>query len=452
MTTLEFLGGAGTVTGSKYLISTPSRKVLVDCGMFQGLKALRLKNWKDFPVDPKTIDSVLLTHAHIDHSGFIPRLIKDGFKGKIYCTPATRDLCEILLPDAGYLAEEEASYLNRNKRSKHSPALPLFTMKEGQSALEQFEIVPFDKVKKESSDIDFKFNYAGHILGAASVTLRVADKKITFTGDIGRPEDPLFFPPKVLGPTDYLVTESTYGNRRHPVVDVLEALSDVINETVKREGVIIIPSFAVGRAQELMYYLWQLKKQNRIPKIPMFLNSPMATNVNSLFIKYHDLHKLSAQESEEVCGVVKYIRTPEESKELNERKGPMLIISASGMVSGGRVLHHIKQFGPDPKNTILLAGFQAAGTRGEALQRGVAEIKIHGEYVPIRAQVKSLENMSAHADYQEILDWLAHSNIQPRTVFVTHGESSAADSLRLRLGDRFNWKCIVPEQDQKVEL
>jgi metallo-beta-lactamase family protein len=452
MPSIQFLGAAGTVTGSKYLVKCDGLNILVDCGLFQGLKSLRLQNWDQFPVEPSEVDVILLTHAHIDHSGYIPRLVKSGFKGKIYATSATLDLCQILLPDAGYLAEEEADFLNRHHRSKHRPALPLFTFEEAKQALRSFESVPFNQVKSLTEKIHFHFRYAGHILGAASVSLEIGEKKIFFTGDIGRASHPLFFDPQPIPDADYIVTESTYGNRRHGSEDVLADLEKIIDETYERKGVVILPSFAVGRAQELMYYLWQLKKRNRLPNIPMYLNSPMATNVNNLFIKHHLLHRLTRSESEELCNVVEYVRSVEESKKLNEREGPMLIISASGMLTGGRVLHHIKKFGPDSKNTIVLAGFQAAGTRGEALENHIGEIKIHGEIVPIRARIKALQNMSGHADYQEILDWFSGSNIKSQKSFITHGEPAAAEALSSRISERLGWSCLIPVQNQIIEL
>jgi metallo-beta-lactamase family protein len=452
MATIQFLGGAGTVTGSKYLIASAGMNILVDCGLFQGLKSLRLQNWDQFPIEPSQVHAIILTHAHMDHSGYIPRFIKNGFKGKIYATSATIDLCEILLPDAGYLAEEEAEYLNKHRKSKHDHAWPLFSMKEGQDALKYFEPVSFNQKKDLNNKIHFEFRYAGHILGAASILIEMEGKKIFFSGDIGRLADPLFFEPQTIPEIDYLVTESTYGNRLHPVSDVSSELEKVIKETFKRRGVVIIPAFAVGRAQELMYYLWQLKKRKRLPNMPLFLNSPMATNVNQIFMKHHQLHRLSQAESTELCNIVKYVRSVEESKKINEMYGPMLVISASGMLTGGRVLHHIKKFGPGEKNTILLAGFQAAGTRGEALVNHAAEIKIHGEYIPIRAQVRVLENMSAHADYKEIIDWFTRSKIKPKQVFITHGEPSAADGLRLRLKDSLGWNTVIPQQNEKFNL
>lgn len=449
---LQFLGAAGTVTGSKYLLTCNDKKILIDCGLFQGIKSLRLKNWDGFPVDAAEIDAIVLTHAHIDHSGFIPRLIKKGFRGKIYSTAATREVCALLLPDCGYLQEEEAEYLNKKGRTKHKPAFPLFTCKEGQEAIQYFVDVPFNKSISISPELSFKFQYAGHILGAASVIVTANNSKIAFTGDIGRKEDPILFEPDPLPGIDYLVTESTYGNRPHKATDPQDDLAAIINETCQKDGVIIIPAFAVGRAQTLMYYILQLRKQNRIPHIPMYLNSPMAAEFSSIFLKYKQLHKLSQEECIQIQKLVTTVKTVDESIALNERKGPMLIISASGMLTGGRVLHHIKAFAPFAQNTILLSGFQAAGTRGDALLRGADEIKIHGEYVPVNAQIKELDNISAHADYFEIIDWFKQSQVQPKEVFITHGEPAAADELRRRLTETFNWSCVVPEQMQTFQL
>lgn len=449
---LQFLGGAGTVTGSKYLLTHNGQSVLIDCGLFQGLKKLRLKNWDGFPIDAAKVNCIILTHAHIDHSGYIPRLIKKGFRGKIYSTPATEDLCKILLPDAGYLQEEEANYLNKNKRTKHKPALPLFTQKEGEESLQYFETVPFQKKKSIGSNFEFEFQYAGHILGAASVVLNVGGRKIAFTGDVGRLNDKIFYPPTPLTQIDYLVTESTYGNRLHEATDPSDELAEVINTCYNRKGVVIIPAFAVGRAQSIMYEVSLLRQKNLIPDFPMFLNSPMASDFSEVFAKYLNLHKLSAKQCELIRNTVKCVRTPEESKALNERGGPMLIISASGMMTGGRVLHHLKAFAPYPQNTILLTGFQAAGTRGDALERGASEIKIHGEYVPIRAEVKILNNMSAHADYKEMIQWFAQAKLHPKKVFVTHGEASAADEFRRRLTETFDWECFVPDHEDRVTL
>jgi metallo-beta-lactamase family protein len=449
---LRFLGGAQTVTGSKYLLTYNSKKVLIDCGLFQGLKELRIKNWDRFPIDPKSIDAVILTHAHIDHSGFIPRLVKDGFRGKVYCTPATLELCRILLPDTGHLQEEEAEYLSRKKFSKHNPALPLFTKEEAEEALNFFVPVDFNKLFEIAPQLNFKFQYAGHILGAASAVIHAGSTSIAFSGDIGRTNDPLFREPDPLPKVDYLVVESTYGNRLHTDSDPRGDLERIVNETARKSGVVLIPAFTVGRAQTLMYFLSVLKRENRIPNIPMYLNSPMATNVSHLYHEFRALHKLNDRDCDEMCNVVHYVKSVEESKALNERKGPMLIISASGMATGGRILHHLKAFAPDPRNTIVLAGFQAAGTRGRQIQDGAREVKIHRDFVPIRAKVEMLDNLSAHGDYSEILTWLAKSKLHPKKIFVTHGEKEAADSMKNRISEKFDWNCVVPSQDQEFGL
>lgn len=451
-TSITFLGGAGTVTGSKYLIEHNGKKILIDCGLFQGLKTLRVRNWSPLPLNVAEIDAVILTHAHVDHSGYIPRLVKDGYKGRIFATTATFDLCKILLPDSGYLMEEEAAYLNKHQRTKHKVALPLFTQQEAEDSLRKFEPTDFNHRIELEGGVSFEFGYAGHILGAAQVVVNCDGKRIAFSGDVGRMEDPILYPPARLSGADYLVVESTYGDRLHEPDSVADEIEKVVCETHARGGIIVIPAFAVGRAQQIMYYLAELRKAGRIPDMPMYLNSPMAENASDLLTRYGDLHRLSAEMARDTCGIVRYVRTPEESRALNEKQGPMLIISASGMLTGGRVLHHLKAFAGDARNTILLTGFQAAGTRGEALQRGVKEIKIHGEYVQVRAQVHTLENISAHADYGEILNWLEHCNIGPRRVFVTHGEPVASDELRRRIIDRFGWHAMVPDDRQTVEL
>lgn len=449
---LQFLGGAGTVTGSKYLLKHNGQKILVDCGLFQGVKHLRMKNWEKFSIPPDQIDAVLLTHAHIDHSGYLPRLVKEGFKGPIYSTEATRDVCQILLPDAGYLQEEEANYLNKRGRSKHKPALPLFTQKDAEDCLEQFVPVDFEKEVQLKSGVRFQFRYAGHILGASSIVVTMADRKIAFSGDLGRQNDDLFFPPKPLPEVDYLITESTYGYKTHAVTNPLDELEDIVNSTYKNKGVVIIAAFAVGRAQAIMHYLSELKKQKRIADVPMYLNSPMATDFSKSFCHYQKLHKLSTEQCNQMSQAFHFVKSPEDSKALNEKSGPMVIISASGMLTGGRVLHHLKAFASDSKNAIVLAGYQSAGTRGSALQNGAEELKIHGEYVPIKAKVYVLDNMSAHADYKEILTWLKNSNIHPQKTFITHGEALASDELRRRIEENFGWDCIIPAQDEIFKL
>lgn len=449
---IRFLGAAETVTGSKYLLTSGKKNILVDCGLFQGLKELRLKNWDRFPIDPSKIEAIVLTHAHIDHSGYIPRLIKEGFTGKIYCTHATLALCRILLPDTGYLQEEEAEWLNRKKFSKHAPALPLFTEKEAEAALRQFVPKSFDEAFEIADDFLVTFIYAGHILGAASTIIESNSIKIAFSGDLGRSNDAILFPPAVLPPVDYLVVESTYGNRLHNSISPLDELEVVINKGLQKNGVILIPAFAVGRAQTLMHYLVQLKKQKRIPDVPMYLNSPMATKVTSLFRDFKKLHKLTEKDCAEMDEDVYFIRSIEESKALNEKKGPMIIISASGMATGGRIVHHLKAFVSNPSTTVILAGFQAAGTRGRALQDGAKEIKIFKELVSVRAQISVLENISAHADYAEILEWLSRSKAKPKKVFITHGELDAANAMKNQIAEKFKWSCFIPKQDQEFTL
>lgn len=449
---LRFLGAAGTVTGSKYLLTNDGKNLMVDCGLFQGLKELRLKNWDRFPIDPRKIEAIVLTHAHIDHSGYIPRLIKEGFRGKVYCTEATLALCRILLPDTGYLQEEEAQWLDRKRLSKHAPALPLFSQKDAEAALEYFVAKPFDQPFEVMPGVEATFSYAGHILGAASVIIKAGGSTIAFSGDVGRLQDPILYPPAPLPLVDYLVIESTYGNKRHDPIDPISDLKTVLTEALAKNGAVLIPAFTVGRAQSLMHHLSILKKTGQIPAVPIYLNSPMATDVTKLFSQFRSLHKLNDQECEEMCHVVHYVRDVGESKALNEKKGAMIIISASGMATGGRIVHHLKAFAPNPQATVILAGYQALGTRGRALQDGAKEIKIHGAMVPVRAQIRVLENISAHADYVEILEWLSQSKLKPRQVFVTHGEPDAILAMREHLHGRFGWSCQTPKQDQEFTL
>lgn len=442
---IQFLGGAQTVTGSKYLLSFNGRNVLIDCGLFQGLKKLRLTNWQPFPFDPKKIDAVILTHAHIDHSGYLPRLIKEGFNGKVFCTDGTKALAEIMLPDTGFLQEEEAEYLNRKKISKHHPALALFTKAEAEASLKYFETKTFGENFEPVPGFRCCFLYVGHILGAASLIIQVGKKKIGFSGDIGRPNDPIFYQPAALPDLDYLIIESTYGDRIHPKVAPMYELGSIIRKTVETNGILLVPAFTVGRVQTLLYFLNKLIKQNRIPKIPMYLNSPMANRVNEAFVHFRSLHKLSEKDCSDMLKSIEAVSSVDESKNLNTKKGPMLIISASGMATGGRILHHLKAFASDPNNAIILTGFQAAGTRGEAILNGAKEVKIHGEMVPINAKVYSLENLSAHADYEEILSWLSSSHLHPKKVFITHGEPNSSLAMSRHLQERFGWTCCIPD-------
>lgn len=450
---IQFLGAAGTVTGSKYLLTTSSSKIFVDCGLFQGYKPLRLKNWEDLPFNPATLDAVVLTHAHLDHSGYLPSLIKQGFRGKIYCTEATYDLCKILLPDSGHLQEEDADYANRHGFSKHHPALPLYTEEDAIHALKFFSTVQFNTPVKPTKDLTVEFHPAGHLLGAAIVSITDGDKTITFSGDLGRLNDPIMVAPAIIKKTDYLVLESTYGNRKHDPADPMELLGKTICDTVNRGGVVVIPSFAVGRAQLLMHYIHLLKQSGGIPPLlPVYLNSPMAKDATLLYNKHHEEHRLTAAQTAEMCHAAKIVNTVEESKALNFQRMPMVIIAASGMATGGRVLHHLKAFASDPRNTILFAGYQAGGTRGASMLAGAESIKIHGQYVPLRAQVVQIDNLSAHADYEEILSWLSHFEAAPKMTFLTHGELEAADALRKRIEEKMGWSVNIPSHGDKITL
>lgn len=449
---VSFLGGTGTVTGSKYLVEIGSKHILVDCGLFQGFKQLRLRNWKPLPFPAREIDAVILTHAHIDHSGYLPLLVRQGFAGRVYCTHATRELLGILLPDSARLQEEEAAFANRRGYSKHHPALPLYTQQDAVAALERVSTVDYGCDTPLSGAIRFRFTIAGHILGAAMIHLSEPDGTIVFSGDIGRPHDPIMQPPGIPAAADYLIVESTYGDRRHPQIDPEAELADAVNAAAARGGVILIPAFAVGRAQLLLQLIASLKHRQAIPDLPVYLNSPMAVNVTAIYGEYSSEHRLSPEQCASMCAAAKYVNTVEDSKALNRRQGPMLIISASGMATGGRVLYHLEAFASDPSNLILLAGFQAGGTRGASLLAGARKIKIHGQPIDVHAEVRQLTGASAHADADELLDWMRCFKWQPRTAFITHGEPVAADALRTRIESELGWPCVVPDYLETVDL
>lgn len=449
---IQFLGGTGTVTGSKYLVTVGETRILVDCGLYQGLKELRLRNWDALPVAPHSIAAVVLTHAHIDHSGYLPLLVKKGFKGKIYCTPATEAQCGILLPDSGWLQEEEARFANKRGFSRHHPALPLYTQDDALISLQHFVAKKYGQDFLLPGNISCRFENAGHILGSAIVRLGVAGKTLTFTGDVGRPNDPLLFPPSPLADTDYLVIESTYGNRVHDIEPAEDRLAAIITEAARKKAVVLVPAFSVGRTQLLLYYIAKLRRENRIPEIPVFLNSPMSISATEIFRNHLGIHRLDAEACQLLRDAATYIRTPEESKRLNQTAGPMVIISANGMASGGRILHHLVAFAPKENNVILLTGFQAAGTRGAALQQGVKTLRIYGEEVPVRARVEMLHSLSAHADAPEIVAWLKACSKPPRQTFVTHGEPESARALAEKIQAELNWPALVPEYLQEVDL
>lgn len=452
--TLQFLGATGTVTGSKYLVTWNDRRVLVDCGLFQGYKQLRQRNWMPLPVDPADLEAVVLTHAHIDHSGYLPLLVKEGFRGPIYSSAATRELCSLLLPDSGHLQEEEAKFANRHGFSRHHPALPLYSEEDAVRCLGRFHAVPFHQARELLPGLSFELIPSGHMLGSSFVRLAWAGRSLLFSGDIGRPNDLVLQPPESVAGADYVVTESTYGDRQHEKSDPLDKLADVINRTAARGGVVVVPAFAVGRAQHLMYSIHLLKARGAIHQVPVFLDSPMAGDVTKIYHRHRAEHRLSAEECDAMCHAATFVNSPDESKMLSARKGPMVIISASGMATGGRVVHHLKAFAPDRRNTILFAGYQAGGTRGAKILAGDPFVRIHGEDVPVRAEVASIDGLSAHADAGEIIAWLqACSPDQvPRRTFITHGEPAAADGLRMRIEKQLGWTCHVPDYLETVTL
>ena len=452
MITLTSLGGAGTVTGSKHLLEHDGRRLLVDCGLFQGLKNLRELNWAPLPVEPDTIDAIVLTHAHLDHSGYLPKLVKDGFRKKIIASHASMQLAQIILLDSGHLQEKDAEFANRRGFSKHKPALPLYGSHDAERAMEHFSVVDFHAQTQLPGGAEVILRRAGHILGAATAEVRWAGQTIVFSGDLGRYDDPVMVDPEPVTDADYIVVESTYGDRQHEHSDPTEVLGEIIERTTQRGGTVIIPSFAVGRAQSILYHLWKLKQAGRLGLTPVYLDSPMAINATDLLHANLDDHRLTPEECNATCSVATYVRDVEASKAITASPVPKVILSASGMATGGRVLHHIKAFGPDHKNTILFSGFQAAGTRGRAMVEGAREVKIHGQWIPIRAEVANLPMLSAHADADEILRWLSGFRRPPKKIFIVHGEPHASDALRLRIKDKLGWDCIVPQMMEPHQL
>ncbi len=448
---ITFLGGVNTVTGSKFLIEHSDNKVLIDCGLFQGLKQLRLKNWERLPVQPKNLSAVLLTHAHIDHSGYIPLLVKEGFKGKIYCSNGTFQLCKILLSDSGHLQEEDAKRANDMGFSKHDKALPLYTQKDAVTALKSFHPVDYGKTVELNSDIAFDFIPGGHIIGASMINFHIKNKKILFSGDLGRLNDSVMRAPSKVEQADYLVVESTYGNRLHDTRNPEEELKKIIDDIVVKKGVLLIPSFAVGRAQTLIFLFNELKRKKMIPDIPVYLDSPMSINATEIFLKNSRDHKLSEQQLRQF-NRVNYVSSAVASEQLATKNKPFVLISSSGMMTGGRVLNHVVHFGQSKNNTILFCGYQAMGTRGYDLLHGEKNIKIYGEYITVEAQVKSIDSLSSHVDYGELLSWLETFKSPPKKTFIVHGEQDSADALRKKIKEKFQWECIVPDYKDVYKL
>lgn len=438
---ITFLGAVEEVTGSKYLIENEDIKILVDCGLFQGNREIRKRNWDAFPIEPQSIDAIVLTHAHIDHTGYIPSLVKKGFKGKIYCSKATYALCSILLVDNGFLQEEHAKEVNRP---------PLYTVVDAQNALKSFKAIDYNTVLNIGS-LTITLISSSHILGASFVIISDGKHILTFSGDLGRPNQLIMESPPHLKKTDFLVLESTYGDRLHPEGDPIKALGELINETVAKGGVVVIPAFAVGRTQTILYCLYQLRQKKAIPHIPIFLDSPMAIKVTDLYCRFKDEHKLSKL-CNDVFSIAMYTRTEKESERIEQVEGSAIIVTASGMADGGRVLNHFKHYISDAKNTIVFVGFQAQGSEGRALMDGAKEIEIDGRLYAVNAAIKIIDMFSAHADYNEILAWLGYFEAAPKKVFITHGEIEAAQSLKKKIEERFGWNVVIPKYLESFDL
>jgi metallo-beta-lactamase family protein len=461
MAKLTFLGATGTVTGSKYLVEAGGKRLLLDCGLFQGNKELRLRNWEALPVAPSSFNWVLLTHAHIDHTGYLPRLVRDGFSGPIFANAATRELTEILLRDSAHIQEEDARFANQKGYSKHSPALPLYTVAEAEAALPRIQEIPRSGEFKISPEFNVRGYDAGHILGSSSLELTISEngRKITlvFSGDVGRYEQPILKNPQTPSRADFLVCESTYGDRDHATGSVSDLLAAVINRVVQRGGCVVIPAFAVGRTQTLMYLLRELESQQRIPKLPTYVDSPMAIRATEMYAAHHEEHSLEFTRLEsggDPLNVheVHMTRTAEESKQINNVTGSCLILSASGMATGGRVLHHLERRLPDSRNAVLLPGFQAEGTRGRSLAEGAKTLRMYGQDVPVNAEIISMHQLSAHAGQSELMRWLGGFSAPPRRTFLTHGEPAASQALQTMIREKLHWEVVLPAYKQTVTL
>lgn len=448
---IGFWGANRTVTGSRTIVDTNGSRILVDCGLFQGERAIRALNRSPFPVAPHTIDAVILTHAHIDHSGYLPALVRDGFRGTVWCTPGTTDVCHLLLPDSAHLGEEEAHYANLHRTSRHDPAVALYTLRDAERALEHLRSQPFGLPFSPVHGVRASFSHAGHIIGAATLRIEEGSTSVVFSGDLGRSNDPVMFAPAAPPHGDVLVVESTYGDRDHPESDGRSELERITNDTIARGGTLLIPSFAVGRTQEVLFLLGELRAAGRLPDVPVYLNSPMATNATDLFLRYRDEHQLTEQQCESMSSLVNYVRSIEESKDLTKDSTPKIVISASGMATGGRVLHHLIQLAPDPRNTLLFVGHQAIGTRGHSIVNGETMVRIYGQDVKIRARVEHLQMLSAHADRRDVLEWMGSMGRPPAHTFINHGEPDASEALRALVTERLGWECSVPRLGDLVD-
>jgi len=463
MPKITFLGAARTVTGSKYLVEAEGKKLLVDCGLFEGSKELKQRNWDKLPIDPAAIDWVLLTHAHIDHTGYLPRLTRNGYHGPIYANAATHELCALLLPDSAHIQEEDAAYAAKKGYSVHKPPLPLYTVEESQATLNQFRLIPRADNFRISPQFSVRPHDAGHILGSSWLELTITENGkqtlVLFSGDVGRYDQPILKDPESPTGADFLLCESTYGDRDHPAGSVEDELADIVNRTAKRGGAVVIPSFAVGRTQTLMYYLRDLEEKQRIPHLPVYVDSPMAINVTGLYMSHHEDHDADFTKQETAgnhdplnCHEVHMTRTVEDSKKINDVVTPCIIISASGMITGGRIKHHLAKRLPDSRSTVLLVGYQAEGTGGRALLDGAKYLRIHNEQIPVRAQVIEIGQLSAHAGRSELLRWLSGFQAPPRQTFLVHGEPVALESLRGAITAQYHWPVTIPDYLQTIEL
>ena len=449
---VKFIGGAGTVTGSKTLIESNGIRILIDCGLFQGIKPLRELNWSSLPVLASTIDFVLLTHGHLDHCGWLPILVEQGFKGKIYCSRPTKDIAKLILLDSGKIQEEEASKANKEKYSKHEIAKALYTAEQAEKVFPFFRVI---KVREEvvlDPEISAVFTNAGHIIGACSIELKLEGKVLVFSGDIGRDNDVLMFPPTRPTKADYVFLESTYGNRLHPETDAKQELEEYINTTFKNGGTVIIPSFAVERAQSIMYILWKLKTEKRIPDMEYIIDSPMGVSAFDIFFNNIKWHKLALEDCVAMSKMFTMITDYKDTIEAIYDKKPKVVIAASGMVTGGRVLNYLANYIGQPETTVVIVGYQAEGTRGRKLLEGAKEVKIYGKYYPVLAKIQEIEGLSAHGDQKDLLNWLSSLQTKPKRVFLVHGENIPADELRIKIGEHYGFDCVVPLMGQEFEL
>lgn len=444
---IQFLGAVGTVTGSKYYIKTPNKTILVDCGLFQGIKDLRLLNWKKLPVNESKIDLVLLTHGHLDHTGYLPRLVKDGFKGEIWGSKPTLEIAKIILEDSAHIQEEDADRANKEGFSKHHPAKPLYDIRDVDRTVPKFRPQLLDKWIDIDKDIQCRFRYSGHIIGSTFIELRVGTKTIVFSGDLGREGDLLMYPSEKPSEADIILIESTYGNRLHEP-NAEERLAEIINHSIKHQGTIIIPSFAVERTQMLMYLLWQLKEKGIIPNIPIYMDSPMGNHVLDVFINNAKWHKLPLDDCKEMCKDIEIVSTPQETNRLIAKNNNKIVIASSGMATGGRVLSYMAHYLGDPTATILFVGYQAEGTRGRTLIDGADEVKLYGKYFKVRAKIENLVGMSSHADQNGLIDWLSELKLPLEHIFIVHGEKDSAQALKSRIKEVYGWDAAIPELNQ----